>query len=126
MLNLIEWLALEAQESRRPAVSPAPKVRTGLSSVMKKTLSRVGNSEALIITREMKELTGIGHEVEVEIQGNAIVITPTEAAVRPETVDRQARFAAARGRILSEYDEVFRKLADAIRSERRRGRGIAR
>ncbi len=80
---------------------------------MKKTLSRIGNSEALVITREMKELTGIGSEVEVEIQGNAIVITPAQDAERPETLDRQARFAAARERILHEYDELFRKLADA-------------
>ena len=80
---------------------------------MKKTLSRMGNSEALIITREMKELTGIGHEVEVEIQGNAIVITPAGATGQPETLERQMRFTAARERILTEYDEVFRKLADA-------------
>lgn len=80
---------------------------------MKKTLSRVGNSEALIITREMKELTGIGSEVEIEIQGNAIVITPAQDATRPETQERRAKFAAARERILGEYDELFRRLADA-------------
>ena len=80
---------------------------------MRKTLSRIGNSQALVITREMKELTGIDHEVEVEIQGNAIVITPAQAASTPETLGRQARFAAARERILTEYDELFRKLADA-------------
>lgn len=80
---------------------------------MKKTLSRIGNSEALIITREMKELTGIGSEVEIEIQGNAIVITPAQDADRPESRDRQARFSLARERILEEYDELFCKLADA-------------
>jgi antitoxin MazE len=80
---------------------------------MRKTLSRLGNSEALVITREMKELTGIGSEVEVEIHGNAIVITPVQAASQPETLERQARFAAARERILNEYGELFRKLADA-------------
>ena len=80
---------------------------------MRKTLSRIGNSEALVITREMKELTGIDHEVEVEIQGNAIVITPAQAGTRPEALDRQAKFQAARIQILSEYDEVFRRLADA-------------
>ncbi|WP_420594416.1 MazF family transcriptional regulator [Deinococcus sp.] len=80
---------------------------------MKKTLTRLGKSEALVITKEMKELTGIGSEVEVEIQGNAIVITPAHAAALPEALDRQAKFAAARERILGEYDELFRKLADA-------------
>lgn len=80
---------------------------------MRKTLSRLGNSEALVITREMKELTGIGSEVEVEIQGNAIIITPAQDAARPETLERQARFAAARDRILNEYDDLFRRLADA-------------
>ena len=80
---------------------------------MRKILSRVGNSEALVITREMKELTGIGSEVNVEIHGNAIVITPAQDAGRPETLHRQARFAAARERIMNEYDELFRRLADA-------------
>lgn len=80
---------------------------------MRKTLSRIGNSEALVITREMKELTGIGSEVEVEIQGNAIVITPAQDPARPENEDRRAKFTAARERILGEYDELFRKLADA-------------
>lgn len=80
---------------------------------MRKTLSRLGNSEALVITREMKELTGIGSEVEVRVLGNAIVITPVQDALRPETTQRQAQFAAARDQILEEYDEVFRRLADA-------------
>lgn len=80
---------------------------------MRKTLSRIGNSEALVITREMKELTGIDHDVEVEIQGNAIIITPAHAATTPETLERQARFTAARERILTEYDDLFRRLADA-------------
>ena len=80
---------------------------------MRKILSRLGNSEALIITREMKELTGIGSEVEVEIQGNAIVITPAQAATLPIQLERQAKFAAARDQILTEYDDVFRRLADA-------------
>ncbi|MFC5848587.1 MazF family transcriptional regulator [Deinococcus petrolearius] len=80
---------------------------------MRKTLSRLGNSEALVITREMKELTGIGSEVEVQVLGNAIVITPAQDAQRPENTQRQAQFAAARDQILEEYDEVFRRLADA-------------
>ncbi|KQR33041.1 hypothetical protein [Deinococcus sp. Leaf326] len=80
---------------------------------MRKTLSRLGNSEALVITREMKELTGIGSEVEVRVLGNAIVITPVQDALRPETAQRQAQFAAARDQIFEEYDEVFRRLADA-------------
>lgn len=80
---------------------------------MRKTLSRLGNSEALVITREMKELTGIGSEVEVQVLGNAIVITPAQDSLRPETTRRQTQFAAARDQILEEYDEVFRRLADA-------------
>ncbi len=80
---------------------------------MRKTLSRLGNSEALVITREMKELTGIGSEVEIEIQGNAIVITPAQAAPLPAHLKRQAKFAAARDQILTEYDDLFRRLADA-------------
>ena len=80
---------------------------------MRKTLSRLGNSEALVITREMKELTGIGSEVVVEIQGNAIVITPAQAVTLPAQLERQAKFAAARDQILAEYDDVFRRLTDA-------------
>lgn len=80
---------------------------------MRKTLSRIGNSEALVITRKMKEPTGTDHEVEVEIQSNAIVFTPAQAATTPEPLDRQVRFAAARERILTECDELFRKLAAA-------------
>lgn len=80
---------------------------------MRKTLSRLGNSEALVITREMKELTGIGSEVEVPVPGKAIVITPAQDAQRPGMPQRQAQFAAACDQILEEYDEVFRRLADA-------------
>lgn len=88
-------------------------VRTLLECSMRKTLSRIGNSEALIITREMKELTGISTEVQIEIQGNAIIITPAEDAQRPEALARQERFAQARDQVLSEYDELFKRLADA-------------
>lgn len=80
---------------------------------MRKTLSRIGNSEALVITKEMKELTGIGSDVQVEIQGNAIIITPAQDAQRPETLARRQKFAQARDQVLSEYDDLFRRLADA-------------
>lgn len=58
----------------------------------------------------MKALTGIGSEV--EIQGNAIVITPAQSASLPAQLERQAKFALARDQILTEYDDVFRRLAD--------------
>lgn len=80
---------------------------------MRKTPARFGNSEALVITREMKELTGIGSEVEVPVPGKATVITPAQDAQRPGTPQRQAQFAAARDQSLEEYDEVFHRLADA-------------
>ena len=80
---------------------------------MRKTLTRLGNSEALVITREMKELAGIGSEVEAPVPGKAIVITAAQDAQRSETPQRQAQFAAARDQSLEEYDEVFHRLADA-------------
>lgn len=76
---------------------------------MRKILPRLGNSEALVITREMN----IGSEMEVEIQGNASMITPVQVATLLVQLERQAKFAAARDQILTEYDGLFRWLADA-------------
>jgi antitoxin MazE len=55
---------------------------------VKVTLARIGNSGTPVIAGEMKGLTGIGSEV--EIQGNAIVIPPAQDADRPETQERRA------------------------------------
>lgn len=55
----------------------------------------------------------IGSEVGVESPGDAVVTLPARDDSHPETLGGWTRFAQARDRILDEYDELFRRLADA-------------
>ena len=78
---------------------------------MKKT--RVGNSEALVTSKEFKELTGIQHEVEIQVVGNVLLIAPAgdDAALREGK--RAAILHAAVTEVLDENDEVLGRLKDA-------------
>lgn len=70
---------------------------------MRKKLVRVGNSEALVITRELRALTGITGEVEVQVVGNTILLRPVTA---PD-------LAASLERVLNENMDVLARLKDA-------------
>jgi len=83
------------------------------NNVMRKTLTRVGNSEALVISKELKELTGIQHEVEIQVVGNVLLIAPAgdDAALREGK--RAAILRAAVTEVLDENDEVLGRLKNA-------------
>lgn len=75
---------------------------------MVKTLSRTGNSLALILDRPLLEATGIDAEtpLEVSTNGDVIVISPVRAAAQ------RKRFRAAAKAIVEQYAGVFRRLAE--------------
>ncbi|WP_157463769.1 MazF family transcriptional regulator [Deinococcus pimensis] len=66
-----------------------------------------------MISRELKELTGIEHEVEIQVVGNVLLVTPA----RNEEALRQGRRAAllhaAVSQVLDDNDEVLARLKDA-------------
>lgn len=68
---------------------------------MLKTLSRVGNSKALILDKTMLELMGVENDqVELQIEGNRLTVTPVVDTARREEIDQSsqkmiARFGAA-------------------------------
>lgn len=74
---------------------------------MVETLSRTGNSLALILDKPLLEATGIDAEtpLEVSADGDVIVIAPVRSAA-----DRK-RFRAAAEAITERYAGVFRRLA---------------
>lgn len=75
---------------------------------MVKTLSRTGNSLALILDKPLLEATGIDAEtlLEVSTDGDVIVIAPVREAAERE------RFRAAAAAITERYAGVFRRLAE--------------
>lgn len=83
------------------------------NNVMRKTLTRVGNSEALVISKELKELTGIQHEVEIQVVGNVLLISPAGDAAALREGKRAAILRAAVTEVLDENDEVLGRLKDA-------------
>jgi antitoxin component of MazEF toxin-antitoxin module len=75
---------------------------------MTKTLTRTGNSLALILDRPLLEQLGIDADtpLEVSTDGQVIVISP----VRDKK--REARFRAISDDMFKRYAGVFRKLAE--------------
>jgi antitoxin MazE len=57
---------------------------------MIKSLSKVGNSQALILDKTLLELIGVGErgEVELQVQGDTLLIRPARSAARREELDR--------------------------------------
>lgn len=75
---------------------------------MIKTLSRTGNSLALILDRPLLEATGIDAQtaLEVSTDGDVIVIAPVRDAAERD------RFRAAAAAIGERHAGVFRRLAE--------------
>lgn len=75
---------------------------------MIKTLSRTGNSLALILDRPLLEATGIDAETPLEIStdGEVIVIAPVRDQAERE------RFRAVAAAVTERYAGVFRRLAE--------------
>jgi antitoxin component of MazEF toxin-antitoxin module len=74
---------------------------------MRKTLSQVGNSRALILDRTMLDLLGVGErgEVELQIQGDTLLVRPAASTARRE------RLATIGAEILDRYQDAFARLA---------------
>ena len=66
-----------------------------MSRIIKTRIIKIGNSRGIRIPKPLLEQSGLGEEVELEVQANRIVITP---ARRPrEGWDEQFKAMAERG-----------------------------
>jgi len=75
---------------------------------MIKTLTRTGNSTALIIDKEIQKATGLqpGSEVEVSTNGDVIIVSPVRSA------ERTKRLRAVMRELDDEYAGAFKRLAE--------------
>jgi len=75
---------------------------------MVKTLTRTGNSLALVLDKPLLEATGIDAEtpLEVSTDGDVIVIAPVRGKAE------RARFRAAAEAVAERYAGVFRRLVE--------------
>jgi len=76
---------------------------------MIKQLSKVGNSNALLLDRAIMELLGLDEsgEVQLTVEGGSLVVTP----VNPRPVDPE-RFEACLERVVADRREILRRLAE--------------
>ena len=76
---------------------------------MIKQIKKVGNGNALFLDKGILELIGLkeGGEVQLTVHDGSIIITPAN----PEPVN-QEQFEAALERVVTERDEVLRRLAE--------------
>ena len=75
---------------------------------MLKQITKVGNSQGLILDSALMELTGlrVGDQVNISVApGGAIVLTPIRKAARPEAV------AATIRKTVKDYRKTLKKLA---------------
>lgn len=74
---------------------------------MKKNLTRVGNSQALLLSKEMLSLLDVpeGGAVEVQVLGNVILLGSAELS------EDELRVALAFASSLKEDAELYRRLA---------------
>jgi len=75
---------------------------------MLKTITKVGNSQGLILDTALMDLTGlrVGDQVNVSVApGGAIVVIPIRKAARPEEVSATVK------RTVKDYRRTLRKLA---------------
>ena len=76
---------------------------------MIKQLTKVGNSNALLLDKALMELMGLDEngEVQLTVDNGCLVVTP----VRPRPVDKE-RFEACLDRVVVERREALRRLAE--------------
>ncbi len=75
---------------------------------MRRRLAKIGNSWGVIIPKEVLDLLGVesGGEVEVELVGNTLIVTPTD--IDPADLEASLAYLASR----RERAEVYRRLAE--------------
>jgi antitoxin component of MazEF toxin-antitoxin module len=76
--------------------------------MMIKRLTRVGNSQAIMIDEALLDLLGITTETDLEIttEGRALLIVP-----RLTEAERRQRVKAATDKVLTKHQTTFEKLA---------------
>lgn len=75
---------------------------------MKKTISKVGNSQGLIFDSALMDLTRlkVGDQVSITMhEGGSIVLTPVRPSIEPEKAKATAR------RLIRKNSELFRRLS---------------
>ncbi|HEX7470534.1 MAG TPA: AbrB/MazE/SpoVT family DNA-binding domain-containing protein [Verrucomicrobiae bacterium] len=75
---------------------------------MVKTITKVGNSQGIILDAALMDLTHLsqGDQVSVTVhEGGAIVLTPVRAAIQPKKAAATAR------RLIRKNSALFRRLA---------------
>ena len=78
---------------------------------MIRSLTNIGNSKGLILTRTMLEHLGANDAVKVSMESGCIVLTTTaEGAVRPR---KRQTAEEAHDATLAQYGPALQKLADA-------------
>lgn len=75
---------------------------------MRKTLTKVGTSRGLVMTKDMMGLMGIDENAQLDIQfyGKVMIVTPEGAG------ERERRMALAMSELFSEHDGLMRRLAE--------------
>ena len=71
---------------------------------MRKSLTRQGNSKALILDRALLELLHIEGEVEITTNGHSLLITPVRPGLDADTAARLERLEA-------DFAPLFKRLA---------------
>ncbi len=72
-----------------------------------KKLTKLGNSQALVIDKQTLAQMGLseGNEVSMTLHGRQLVVTPVEPRISDE------EFQESIEKVLDKYDELFRRLA---------------
>lgn len=74
---------------------------------MIKTLSKVGNSRALVLDRTLINLLHLddSNEVEIEVHGDTMLVRSTGKSQRAETLSASSR------RLMDRFDSAYQRLA---------------
>ena len=74
---------------------------------MIKTLTKVGNSQALILDKTMLELIGVGErgEVELQVQGDTLLVRPARSDARRKELEKIG------GELMDRFHDTFERLA---------------
>ena len=75
---------------------------------MIKTLTKVGNSHALVIEKPLLEALGIGPDtpLQVTVSGNSLIVTPATVGMGREAVAKSIK------KLRPRYAKMLRKLAE--------------
>jgi antitoxin component of MazEF toxin-antitoxin module len=80
---------------------------------MIKTLTKHGNSLALILDKPILDLLGIEPETPISIStdGKSLILSPIQEASTQAT-EREKKLTGIRARVNKKYEKTFKKLAD--------------